>query len=424
MTPDVGSVALGVTAAYAFWRWLKQPTAGRMVAAGFWLGAAELTKSVLLILVILWPFLWLLWRVKGEMSVQRWLRESLQLGSMLLLALIMLNTCYLYVGSCEKLGDYRFVSTTLGGGNDLVRGGNRFGGSWLRDLPVPLPRDYVLGIDEQKRDFERKFRSYLRGQFREGGWWYYYLYGLAVKVPLGTWLLVIVAVVLTLFCPRYRSGWRNEVAVLVPLAVILVFVSSQTGFSHHVRYVLPAIPFAFIWISRVAQCIKFADHALAMLVGLSLAWSVATSVLIYPHSLSYFNELVGGPRNGHAHLLNSNIDWGQDLLYLRRWLDNHPEAQPLHLAFFGSVDPRIAGIDFVLPAPCQDREADGEDTFRSAQSAKGWFAVSVNLLRGKRTRVFDGVGGRPMIEPGTYECFLDHKPLAIVGYSIYIYHIE
>ena len=52
-------------------------------------------------------------------------------------------------------------------------------------------------IDVQRRDFESFGRtSYLRGVFRDHGWWYYYLYALAIKVPLGTWLLALGAMVL------------------------------------------------------------------------------------------------------------------------------------------------------------------------------------------------------------------------------------
>lgn len=61
---------------------------------------------------------------------------------------------------------------------------------------------------------------------------------------------------------------------------------------------------------------------------------------------------------GHDHLLGSNLDWGQDLLNLRRWLDQHPEAEPPHLAYYGTVDPRIAGIQFRLPSVAgQDGDA-------------------------------------------------------------------
>ncbi len=107
--------------------------------------------------------------------------------------------------------------------------------------------------------------------------------------------------------------------------------------------------------------------------------------------------MVGGPKNGHAHLgcvpADSNIDWGQDLLYLKRWLDDHPEAKPLHLAFNGSYDASIAGIEYTLPP---------------SEPQPGWHALSVNRIR-SRTR--------------EYEYFLRFEPVAMAGYSIYIYHI-
>ncbi len=67
-------------------------------------------------------------------------------------------------------------------------------------MPVPLPRNYVLGIDLQKSDFENQDMSYLRGQWRVGGWWYYYLYAMAIKVPLGTWVLLLLALSVALNC--------------------------------------------------------------------------------------------------------------------------------------------------------------------------------------------------------------------------------
>lgn len=68
-------------------------------------------------------------------------------------------------------------------------------------MPVPLPKSYVTGIDLQKSDFERKMPSHLGGEWRMGGWWYYYLYALAIKVPLGAWMLVLLALLVGLFGP-------------------------------------------------------------------------------------------------------------------------------------------------------------------------------------------------------------------------------
>jgi hypothetical protein len=52
-------------------------------------------------------------------------------------------------------------------------GKKRFAESWLRELPVPLPENYVMGLDHQRWDFETGMLSYLRGEYRQGGWWYY-----------------------------------------------------------------------------------------------------------------------------------------------------------------------------------------------------------------------------------------------------------
>lgn len=149
----------------------------------------------------------------------------------------------------EPLGNYEFASTTLRGS----QGRNRFTGTWIESLPIPVPRNYLLGIDHQKVDFERLMRSYLCGEWRHGGWWYYYLLGLTVKVPLGVWLLLLLAAELSLMAPRYSVPWRHEVVLLVPAVAVLTLVSSQTGFNHHLRYVLPIFPFAFIWASKAAQ---------------------------------------------------------------------------------------------------------------------------------------------------------------------------
>ena len=176
--------------------------------------------------------------------------------------------------------------------------GNRFANSWLARVPVPFPRNYVMGIDLQKWDLERKMLSYLRGEWKVGGWWYYYLYAMAIKVPLGTWLLVVLSVI---DCLR-RSPSRDELFVLVPLFAVLILVSSQTGFSHHLRYVLPIFPFAFVWISRLARDTRVVGSPMKYLRATGVVWSVASSLWIYPHSLSYFNELVGEPKHGHEHL--------------------------------------------------------------------------------------------------------------------------
>src|SRR5204862_7823976 len=99
--------------------------------------------------------------------------------------------------------------------------------------------------------------------------------------------------------------------------------SAVPRFNRHLRYARPAAPFLFIWIRRVAIPGGGRRRAVRAVAWLGLAWSAASSLAVYPHSLSYFNELAGGPGGGHAHFLDSNGDWGQDLFALTDWVDAH-----------------------------------------------------------------------------------------------------
>jgi hypothetical protein len=302
--------------------------------------------------------------------------------------------------------------------------GNRFAGTWLGELPVPVPANYLQGIDVQKSDFESHFNSYLCGTWAKHGWWYYYLFALTIKVPLGVWLLALLAIVLGLTFRGYAASWRDELTVLLPALLVLAFVSSQTGFNHHSRYVLAILPFFFIWMSKAARAFARKERLAALLTGAAAAWAVASSLLVYPHCLSYFNELVGGPANGSAYLVDSNIDWGQDLFYLRDWLKEHPEARPLRMAYFGFFDPRVAGIEFRMPpkGETSPEEAVGPDA-QNIGPQPGWYAVSVTMMRGRVFEIPDGEGKYPWVPLNSFSYFQRLKPIARCGWSIYIYRI-
>src|SRR5690606_18779221 len=101
----------------------------------------------------------------------------------------------------QRLGDYRFQSHIMTGYDGDAKSfppGNRFADTWLAKAPVPFPKNYVQGIDTQKVDFERGMRSYLGGEWSDRGWWYFYLYAGAIKIPLGTLLLFALATVVSI----------------------------------------------------------------------------------------------------------------------------------------------------------------------------------------------------------------------------------
>ncbi|HJT75786.1 MAG TPA: glycosyltransferase family 39 protein [Gemmataceae bacterium] len=419
ITCDVAGAATALASGYTFWLWLQKPGGLRALVAGLSLGLAELTKTTNLLLFGIWPCAWLLWRFPPwRFPAARWAAEGAQLLTALLVALVVLNAGYGFEGTFDRLGDYQFVSETFCGSGPNTAPGrvtwNRFVGTWLQDVPVPLPANYLSGIDTQKKELEaRLIVSQLRGVVRHGGWWYYYLYALLVKEPLGTLALVALAAAVPWFFPRPPGAGRNESLLLLPLLGFLVALSSQTGFTCHARYALPVLPFAFVLAGRIVPAAA-SWRLLAGAVLVCVLATVGSSLRICPHSLSYFNEAAGGPSNGHRHLLDSNLDWGQDLLYLRRWYEQHPEARPLGLAYNGTFDTAlvIPGLKSVPRGPSQ-WAGDAAET----GPRPGWYAVSVHFVYG---------GNRPPDPdwPNRDYLYFQHCiPVARAGYSIWIYHL-
>jgi hypothetical protein len=102
-----------------------------------------------------------------------------QFAAILFIGLYTLNMGYAFEGTFRPLKNYKFIShtltrTQLQEGHHTPKIGNRFEKSWLGSVPVPLPAEFVQGIDTQKLDFERGIESYLRGEFSQHGWRHYY----------------------------------------------------------------------------------------------------------------------------------------------------------------------------------------------------------------------------------------------------------
>lgn len=344
ITPDVAAASLGLGFWYFLWRWYQAPSWKGAVTAGAWMALAVLAKTTW---VINFPLL-LVIALLGMRSIpwqQRWLQPLV----MVVLSVYLINLAYLFEGTGTRLGEFPFISSTLAG--QVSVSGNRFQGTWLGDIPVPLPKNLVLGIDVQKYEFgDRDYESYLRGEWRDHGWWHYYLYGVLIKTPLGA--LVLIAMALG-FASKEKSidRTRNVRFLLVPCVAVLLLVSSQTGFNHHMRYVLPAIPYLLILASgciTYAQELKPANaRAVRSITVVSLCLFVTSSLFVFPFHHSYFNASIGGPNHGPRHLLNSNVDWGQDFHRIRHWAKSQasaPDGQfaTKHLITKSNYDLRVA----------------------------------------------------------------------------------
>jgi hypothetical protein len=430
ITPDLGSAVLGGWAWWTVRTWLKSGSWADAVACGLLLGLALLTKFTCGLFALLLPVFAVAHRVDAlcitgkitppDSGSSGFLRRTVpQICLTACVAFYVVNSGYGFDGTGTKLGDFSFYSDALKG--DAEHHGNVFAGTSWSSVPVPFPKCFVEGIDVQKRDFDRGYRSYLMGEWKQGGWWYYYLVGFLVKEPIGFQLMLYVSILHGLWSWKRWTGdtVREWSLIVLPPVLIFALVSSQTGFNHHLRYVLPAYPFLLIIAARTVTLGRFWKWFSCV----CLTWQVCAVLWFAPHWMSYFNEAAGGPLRGHEWLVDSNIDWGQDLLMLKWWQDQHPEAADLQAALFTGFDPRDIGLKFRLPAPFVAGEPQiiSPDGLRGPQP--GWYAISVCQLKGHSFSVPTGDGSWNWSN-GHFTYFLKHlEPVDRIGYSIYIYHI-
>jgi hypothetical protein len=318
--PDVTSASMGLLAGYAFRAWLRSPDYEKSVLTGLSMGIAQLTKFTLLVLVPLWLILWCVYGFRQGLSRKTWLHQSWQMLMAMTIAILVVNLGYSFTGTGMRLKDYQFVSASLTSESPSgERSDNRFRQTWLGELPIPLPENVLSGIDLQQRDFEGAYTSYLRGVERQGGWLHYYLYAYAIKEPLGHLLILALAVVTSLRSFR----WRSELLLVAVPLVVFTVVSLKTGFNHHLRYALPAIPYMAVWCGRLLSSTE-KGRWLKLLSLMALMVGIGEGLVVYPYSYAHFNMLIGGSVHGYKHLASSNLGWGQEAHLVPRLKRDYP----------------------------------------------------------------------------------------------------
>jgi hypothetical protein len=405
LVPDIPATVLGLWAVDRFVRWLKETSTRNISMAAVATGLAMLTKSTWVIL----PVAFLLiagidrWRSK---SWHAWRRDGRHLCSAAVITWFVIHAGYEFQGVLQPLGQFEFHSEALGGNRaeqcqspgaqdsaPQLKTGNRFRGSVFGWIPSPLPAAYLKGIDLQKLDFEAGFDSYLFGVRQNGGWWYYYLVGLFLKQSLFLWIMLPIAFFSALRRWRRKQG-RSDFYWLaligVPGCFVLILVSSQTGFNHHLRYVFAFLPILFLFCAQ-------AGRGPYRQFGMTLAAMYAVSGLAsMPRPYAFFNATTGGAIHGWKYMDNSNLDWGQDWFTAVWWLQQNPEKKPVYVLY--SIPPaRLEG----LPYPV----IDGKKHLRRLNDARwvpsesGYWLVFVQYLTMPEGQWFRDRGESAILSP-------------------------
>ncbi len=366
VTTDVGAAFFILLAITVFHGYLRTPRWPRTIGAGVALGAAQLAKFTAVYLYPVYAVIAAAWIWTHREGNHR--KTAIGLGGLFAVSLLVINAGFMFQGSGRTLGRYELQSGPF-------RSIQKTLPSWL---PVPLPKQYLRAFDRQLVDAESNEPAFLFGETFTGGRWYYYLALLAIKTPIPLLLLGVLAVYTALrgVCrslydrAQYRNthvasdsrrlkpaaqvvcrfahiDWAVHLLLILPAGVILFTFSF---FSHHqvgLRLILPAVVLGLVWIAIVLGSAVRSRWMSLGTVAL-LGWLVIESTWIHPDYLAYFNEFVGGPAQGARYALDANLDWGQDLPKLKRFMEDKDLAS-IQLLYYGRVDPSVYGIPYEVP---------------------------------------------------------------------------
>ena len=331
VTTDVPA-ALGFTAtAWLVWRWVAVPTTTRTSLDGASLGAALLFKFSCALLAPLIILIAALGVATGRVPVRR------------AIAGVSLIAALAYVAIWAGYG-FRFAASRDPG---YVLEWQDLDADTPPSAPVRFAREhhlfpeaYLFGFAYAKSQSEGRV-SFLDGQQSLAGWYRYFPEAFFLKTPLAFMALALWVIGAGLLRTRGRSfdGWC---VALLPLAYAALAVQSRFNIGH--RHITAVYPFLCIAIAPAASWLM--ERGTRSIAVLALTGSCFISfALATPRYLSYFNVAAGGPRGGVRHLVDSNVDWGQDLRRLKLWMDAHGVSD-VDLAYFGTADPRAYGIGF------------------------------------------------------------------------------
>ena len=422
-TTDLGLAAFAFLAGYGLWRFWQRPSPLRATFAGITFGLLQNTKFTAGLFIPLFALVILVNLGVRLVDYSKNRSSAANPQSMPpnpLWLLLMLAAAYVLIAPLTLWAAYGFQIGTLPPDLPML--------PQLSGFTVPLSHHLEQLLDIGGR-MQQATPAFLHGRYSDSGWWYYFPVAFVLKTPLPTLILLVWAVIWRV--RRYvtpgregaaaqrgeSSGRRtmllDDAALLVP-ALGYFAIALTTDINLGYRHILPTLPFLVVFMATAVSAIHLSPATTyKWALGGLMGWLVLIALWIHPHYLAYFNVLAGGPSGGWRYLVDSNLDWGQDLADLKVWMTDH-DVDQVWLSYFGEARPSYYGINYIgldsWPPRLMDPDAR---PFYPPDPAPGIYAISATNLQGVHFADHD-----------EFAWFRAQTPVAKIGYSIFIYDVK
>jgi hypothetical protein len=201
--------------------------------------------------------------------------------------------------------------------------------------------------------------AFLDGDYSIYGWVEFFPKAFLYKTPPSLIVASVAGILFVCMAARNRSrDLLHRIYDFAPVALLFLLywaVSLPSNLNIGHRHILPTYPLLYIvtgtlgWAAQRAWNRSRVSGGLLVALAIALlSWHARTTAGIHPHYLAYFSPAAGGPAQGYRHLVDSSLDWGQDLPGLKAWLgQNRRPSENLYLSYFGTGEPSYYGIQAI-----------------------------------------------------------------------------
>ncbi len=419
---DLGFGCFMFISIYYFWRFINNKKPYDLVLTGVMFGLTQVSKFSGIYLVPLFLIFISLSVFNREKKFKEIGIMLYSLFTILVIGLIVINVSYGFQGSFKSLGENlredkseyfdhevfngETIVSKIPTDNKFVRIASTF---IVEEIPIIIPYPYLksfVSIVRQTQEAKSiTYYPFFIGKNTQESW-YSYLVVFLIKTPIPTTILLLLSLIF-FFRIKSKRG-LDELFLIVPILFILVYFSFFHPINARLRYVLAIYPLLFVFISKIVN-LKFLKlewrRVFNFLIIILSVGYLLSSLMIYPHYLAYFNEFVGGPSEGYNYLVESGLDWGQDLRLLGEYIEEEG-IEDINLIYFGWTNPEVYNIGYSYLKYFGDNSLDEED----CTPKNGVYAISATYLQGIYLE-----------NNQCYSWLKEYEPIDIVGYSILIY---
>jgi Dolichyl-phosphate-mannose-protein mannosyltransferase len=326
---DVFSFFVATAIMYHLWRYNKTTNYFQLFLVAFFLGLGQLTKQTL---IIFYPIVFLFLAIKivrQHVGVGKKIKQlAIQFLGITLVSLLLINIGFLFYKTGKPLAQYQFASTTF----QHIQANFSF----AKNIPIPLPEPFIAGFDYGLFNAETPpgndaISSYgiayflnkpVNGQFI----WYYYIVCLWYKTPIATIALLLLAVVLFIKNKQNFKFAQNEIYLLLPSIVFLLFLSLTNKMYLGVRSVLLIMPLLFIFIGNLGQTMQKIKQY-KWVVFTFLLWQLVSVANYFPHFFPYTNEFIWNKKNAYKTFGDANLYFQEGQYFVKDYLKKNPTIQ-------------------------------------------------------------------------------------------------